>query len=285
MMQQVAIIYKSRTPAARQEAEKLSSWLKQKGLGSYLREAGYFLPNTENAVEVGGMEPCSLAVVLGGDGTMLGAVRALVGAGLENSPILGVNLGGLGFLTALSPEEMLPAMERVLAGEFVTQPRMMLSAQVVRQKKVVRRFLALNDMVINKAALARIIELSILVNEEALTTFRADGLIFSTPTGSTAYNLSAGGPICQPDLECIVLTPICSFALTNRPLALSPQAEISFTVGPRTLETTLTCDGQVGLELMAGDEISIQKAKRSVHIIQSPFKDYFDVLRSKLHWG
>ncbi len=285
MMQQVAIIYKSHTPAARQEAEKLSAWLSQKGVGSYLREAGAFQPQDGPGPGIADMKPCSLAVVLGGDGTMLGAVRALVGAGLEKAPILGVNLGGLGFLTALSPEEMLPAMERVLAGEFVTQPRMMLAAQVVRDNEAISRFLALNDIVINKAALARIIELSILVNGEPLTTFRADGLIFSTPTGSTAYNLSAGGPICQPDLECIVLTPICSFALTNRPLALSPQAEISFRVGPHTVETTLTCDGQVGLELAVGDQITIKKAQRSVRIIQSPFKDYFDVLRSKLHWG
>ena len=285
MMQQVAIIYKSRTPAARQEAEKLSAWLAERGVGSYIRESGAFMPHTGSGQEIADMRPCSLAVVLGGDGTMLGAVRALVGAGQEKAPILGVNLGGLGFLTAVSPDEMLPALEDILAGRIVTQPRMMLAALVEREGEVLRRYLALNDMVINKAALARIIELSILINDEPLTTFRADGLIFSTPTGSTAYNLSAGGPICQPDLECIVLTPICSFALTNRPLALSPQARVSFTVGPRALETTLTCDGQVGVELLPGDKITVHKARRSVHIIQNPFKNYFEVLRSKLHWG
>jgi NAD+ kinase len=285
MIQQVAIVYKAHTPAAEQEANRLSAWLEQKGVTSYQREAGAAQPHTGPGPEIPDMEPCDLAVVLGGDGTMLGAVRALVGAGLERAPILGVNLGGLGFLTALSPEEMLPAMQRVLGGEFTTLPRMLLAAKVTRDQKVVRRYLALNDMVINKAALARIIELAIMVNGEPLTTFRADGLIFSTPTGSTAYNLSAGGPICQPDLECIVLTPICSFALTNRPLALSPQAVISFRLSRRALDTTLTCDGQVGIELIPGDEVSIKKAQRSVHIIQSPFKDYFDVLRNKLHWG
>jgi NAD+ kinase len=208
-----------------------------------------------------------------------------VEAGMQEVPVLGVNLGGLGFLTALGPDELTPAMERVLAGDFIATPRMMLSAKVERAGKVKRSFLALNDMVINKAALARIIELTLLVDEEPLTSLRADGLIFATPTGSTAYNLSAGGPICHPDQQSIVITPICSFTLSARPLVLGPRATIRFTVDRRALETTLTCDGQVGLELLPMDQVMVQRAEVSVKIIQSPFKNYFGILRTKLRWG
>jgi NAD+ kinase len=284
-MQQVAIIYKAHTPAAKLEAQDLKAWLDAKGVDSYLREAGAAQPHTGPGPELRDIKPCDLAVVLGGDGTMLGAVRALVEAGMQEVPILGVNLGGLGFLTALSPDELTPALERVLKGEFTATPRMMLSARVERAGKLRRKFLALNDVVINKAALARIVELTLLVDGEPLTSLRADGLIFSTPTGSTAYNLSAGGPICHPDLQSIVITPICSFTLSARPLVLGPNAAISFTVDRRALETTLTCDGQVGLELLPMDRIILKRAKVSVRIIQSPFKNYFGILRTKLRWG
>jgi NAD+ kinase len=285
MMHQVAIIYKAHTPAAKLEAQDLKAWLAARGVDSYMREAGAALPHTGPGPELTGIEPCDLAVVLGGDGTMLGAVRALVEAGLPEVPILGVNLGGLGFLTALSPDELTPAMVKVLDGEFIAAPRMMLSAQVKRAGKIKREFLALNDMVINKAALARIVELTLLVDDEPLTTLRADGLIFATPTGSTAYNLSAGGPICHPDQQSIVITPICSFTLSARPLVLGPNATIKFRVDRRALETTLTCDGQVGLELLPMDSITVKRAAVSAHIIQSPFKNYFGILRTKLRWG
>jgi NAD+ kinase len=140
-------------------------------------------------------------------------------------------------------------------------------------------------VVINKAALARIVELETAVDGEHLTTFRSDGLIVSTPTGSTAYNLSAGGPICHPALDCLVVTPICSFALSNRPLLLGPQMTLAISLGAKAEETTLTCDGQVGIELREGDKVVVSRADQGVRLIQSPFKDYFEILRAKLRWG
>jgi NAD+ kinase len=284
-MPQVAIIYKAHTPEAGAQAESLSQWLEQKGALTELLESGPAMPANGSEPEPLLNKDTDLAVVLGGDGTMLGAVRTLVSSGLCDTPILGVNLGGLGYLTAISPDELLPAMEKVLAGRFKAPPRMMLEAAVEREGTEHRRFVALNDVVINKAALARIIELETAVDGRHLTTFRSDGLIVSTPTGSTAYNLSAGGPICHPALDCLVVTPICSFALSNRPLLLGPQMSLTISLGEKAEETSLTCDGQVGIDLQAGDKLVISRAAQGVRLIQSPFKNYFEILRTKLRWG
>jgi NAD+ kinase len=283
-MPHVAIVYKSHSQKAFKQASLLNKWLLGRKIESNLIKAGSHLP--EDDTPQGKMDPkTDLVVVLGGDGTMLGAVRNLVEEGLENAPIVGVNLGGLGFLTALGPDELLPAMDRVLAGEYTAPRRLMLDALVERNGSTLARFTALNDVVINKSAQAPIVELSVVVDKRPLTTFRADGLIFCTPTGSTAYNLSAGGPICHPALDCIVVTPICSFALSNRPVLLEPDLVLSITLDHRSLDTSLTCDGQVGLDLEPGDKIYIQRAKKAVRIIHSPFKDYFEILRTKLRWG
>jgi NAD+ kinase len=284
-MPQVAIIYKAHTPEAGELAGSLAQWLDQRGAKSQLRESGPAQPANGREPEPVLDRGTSLVVVLGGDGTMLGAVRAMVSSQLCDIPILGVNLGGLGFLTAISPSELLPAMEKVLAGEFKAPPRMMLNVVVERAGILHRRLVALNDVVINKAALARIVELETAVDGEHLTTFRSDGLIVSTPTGSTAYNLSAGGPICHPALDCLVVTPICSFALSNRPLLLGPQMTLAISLGAKAEETTLTCDGQVGIELREGDKVVVSRADQGVRLIQSPFKDYFEILRAKLRWG
>ena len=284
-MPKVTIIYKANTSAAQEQAHSLEQWLSLRGAGVHLLEAKGGEPRAENGVEKPLPSDTGLVVVLGGDGTMLGAVRQVVAGGLERVPILGVNLGGLGFLTALAPDELLPAMEKVLDGHYQASPRLMLDSIVRRRGMERARFTALNDLVINKAALARIVELEAVVDARPLTTFQADGLIVSTPTGSTAYNLSAGGPICHPALNCIVVAPICSFTLTNRPLLLAPDMVLSVTLGHRAQETTLTCDGQVGLELEPGDEIRFQRSKHVVHLIQSPFRDYFEILKTKLRWG
>ncbi|MFH1034854.1 MAG: NAD(+)/NADH kinase [Pseudomonadota bacterium] len=284
-MPQVAVIYKAHTPEAGALATELGAWLRSQGARALLLEAGSSHSEASHGPTLDLPADTGLVVVLGGDGTMLGAVREVVLTGLAAVPILGVNLGGLGFLTALAPEELMPAMERVLAGSFVAPPRLMLEALVARPGQETQRVMALNDLVINKAALARIVELCLEVDGQPLTTFRADGLIVSTPTGSTAYNLSAGGPICHPSLECIVVTPICSFALSNRPLLLSPYMTLELTLGNRSQEITLTSDGQVGLELLPGDRLTIRRAAQAVRLVQSPFKDYFEILRTKLHWG
>jgi NAD+ kinase len=284
-MPHVTIIYKAKTPAAQEQAVSLAAWLERRGSAATLVQARGGQPGAGNGPEDPLPPGTGLVVVLGGDGTMLGAVRQVVASGLEAAPILGVNLGGLGFLTALGPEELLPAMEKVLAGQYKAPPRLMLDAVVRRGGVRLTRFIALNDLVINKAALARIVELHTAVDGHSLTTFQADGLIVSTPTGSTAYNLSAGGPICHPALNCLVVSPICSFTLTNRPLLLGPQMTFKVTLGSRARDTTLTCDGQVGLELEPGDEISFQRSEHSVRLVESPFRDYFEILRTKLRWG
>ena len=284
-MEKVVIIHKANSDEALELAHRLADWLQERGRAGFLHEAGAGQPAPRMESNLQLPPDSDLVVVLGGDGTMLGAVREVVLAGLERVPILGVNLGGLGFLTALSPEELLPAMELVLAGRYAAPPRLMLEGLVLREGRPIERVLALNDLVVNKAALARIVELHLMVDDRPLTTFRADGLIISTPTGSTAYNLSAGGPICHPSLDCIVVTPICSFALSNRPLLLGPQMTLSVDLGRRAQDTTLTSDGQVGIELLPGDRVRIRRAAATVRLAQSPFKDYFEILRAKLRWG
>lgn len=290
MLSRVVVIRKYGSPEAEALAAELATWLTARGKEALTLEAGAQHPGPgrpESAPETGLALPADteLVVVLGGDGTMLGAVREVVRAGLRKTPILGVNLGGLGFLTALAPEELLPAMERVLSGHFLAPPRLMLQARVERGGRTLTSLTALNDVVVNKAALARIVDLSLAVDGQPLTTFRADGLIISTPTGSTAYNLSAGGPICHPSLECMLVTPICSFALSNRPLLLSPGMTLTVALDRRAQDTTLTCDGQVGFDLVAEDRVVISRAAEAVRLIHSPFRDYFEILRTKLRWG
>jgi NAD+ kinase len=222
-------------------------------------------------------------VVLGGDGTLLGAARRV---GRYGVPILGVNLGGLGFLTEIPLRNLYPAVTLMLEGRLEVETRLMLEAVVKRQDTETCRFMVLNDVVINKGALARIIDLDVFINDQFLTTFRADGLIVSTPTGSTAYNLSAGGPILYPTISSFILTPICPFTLTNRPILLPESHVVSITLSRRGEErVSLTFDGQVGFDLFQGDKVLIQKAKEKLKLIKSPEQGYFEILREKLMWG
>ena len=223
-----------------------------------------------------------LVVVLGGDGTLLGAARKVGRYGL---PILGVNLGGLGFLTEIPLEMLYKDIEKVITGQVAIEPRLMLRASVLRNAEEKCRFSVLNDVVINKGALARIIDLRVSIDGHFLTTFRADGLIVSTPTGSTSYNLSAGGPILYPDLEALILTPICPFTLTQRPIILPDTSVIEVQMGKHNEEVTLTFDGQVGFDLMAHDKVIISKSEKKLKLIKSPDQDYYDILRTKLKWG
>jgi NAD+ kinase len=201
-------------------------------------------------------------------------------------PILGVNLGSLGFLTEITLNELYPSVERCLAGDFEVSERMMLVASVERDGEVVETHRVLNDVVINKGALARIIDMETAVNGRYLTTFKADGLIVSTPTGSTGYSLSANGPIIHPELECISITPICPHTLTNRPLVMAGDARIAITLDSTIDEAVfLTLDGQVGVKLSCGDVVQISKSGHSTRLVQSRSKDYFEVLRTKLKWG
>jgi NAD+ kinase len=223
-----------------------------------------------------------LLIVLGGDGTLLSAARALNN---HKIPILAVNLGGLGFMTSVTLEEMYPLLEQVLAGNYRTTERMMLEAEIFHSGKPAERQSALNDAVANKGALARMLDFDVLVDDEHVGRYRADGIIVATPTGSTAYSLAAGGPIVDPTIDAFVITPICPHMLTNRPLVVpdSSRIEVTFTHEGEPVHVTL--DGQVGIELERDDRIVITKSPNSVLLVQAPRKSYFEVLRSKLRWG
>ena len=222
-----------------------------------------------------------LLIVLGGDGTLLSVARAVGDLG---TPILGVNLGDLGFLTATTLDEMLPAAEAALAGRMAIDERMMLSARLMRAGAAVGEFAALNDVVITKSAMSRIIRLEVAVDGDFATGYRADGLIISTPTGSTAYCLSAGGPIVYPTMDAMVLTPICSHTLTNRPIVLPATQRIAITL-LTDQDVMLTLDGQVGFSLRLEDTVEVRRAAARTRLLRFPQKHFFSVLRTKLKWG
>jgi len=223
-----------------------------------------------------------LLIVLGGDGTLLSAARL---AAKRKVPILAVNLGGMGFLTTVSQDELYSILEEIFTGKHRVSERVMLEAEIVRGGTVIRRQNALNDAVLNKAALARIMDLELRVDDEYVTTYKADGLILSTPTGSTAYSLAAGGPIVYPTVEAFVVTPICPHTLTNRPLVIPDSATIDVDFKAEDDAVFLTLDGQVGIELVQGDHIRVRKAAEKLHLVRPAKKTYYQILRNKLKWG
>jgi len=280
----VGIVYKRRHERARLEAESLETWLKGRGVQTFSEEMG-LEESIYGCCEGPSTIPDSVnwLIVLGGDGTMLGAARKVSRYG---TPILGVNLGGLGFLTGIPIEHLYQAIDLMVQGRLNTESRGMLETRVMRNGSEVCRFNVLNDVVINKRTLARIIDLDVFVNKAFLTTFRADGLIIATPTGSTAYNLSAGGPILHPTVETFIVTPICPFSLTNRPIIIPDSASILIKIGKEREESViLTFDGQVGFELYRGDEVHIYKSEKKITLLTVPGHSYFKILRTKLRWG
>ena len=223
-----------------------------------------------------------LMVVLGGDGTMIATARLV---GDREIPVLGINYGHLGYLTEFRTEEMLAALEEIIAGNYRLDRRVMLDAELVRGDETLLRNRILNDAVISKSALARIIEIEARLNNRFVNSFRADGLIVSTPTGSTAYNLSAGGPIVYPSMNAVILTPICPHTLSNRPLVVPDDAEIELRLLTPEEEVALTLDGQVGFDLAVNDRVLIRKSRTTFNLVQPSTRNYFDVLRDKLRWG
>jgi NAD+ kinase len=280
----VGIIFKHKFEPAKRECERLRNWFVKRGITVYLEEMASPRAHLSLCLEEETTIPetVDLVVVLGGDGTLLGAARKVGHYGL---PILGINLGGLGFLTEIPVDMLYQDMEKVINGEISIEPRLMLQASVLRNGEEKCRFTVLNDVVINKGALARIIDLKVSVDNHFLTTFRADGLIVSTPTGSTGYNLSAGGPILYPDLEALILTPICPFTLTHRPIIVPDTSVIDVQMGENSEEVILTFDGQVGFDLVDNDRVIISKSEKKLKLIKSPDQDYYDILRTKLKWG
>jgi NAD+ kinase len=221
-------------------------------------------------------------LVLGGDGTLLYAARLL-----ENSdqPILGINLGSLGFLTELGLDELFGSLERLLVGEYTIEPRVRLQVSLHRSGEQIGKYQVLNDVVINKGALARIIDLETHVDDQKVTNFQADGLIVSTPTGSTAYSLAAGGPIVEPTLDVIVISPICPHTLTNRPLVIPGGSRVELCLRSDSGPVFLTLDGQEGTRLRQGDRVRIRASGSRVNLIRIGARNFYDVLSTKLHWG
>lgn len=281
-MRQIVIVYKHGRKDAGDFAEELKTWLNTRGISVNCRENP---EDSEARSTPSGLQidaDAEVAIVLGGDGTFLSVARALQD---RITPIIGVNLGGLGFLTEISREMCFQDLEEILAGNYVVEERMRLQVSIKRGQREILRQTVLNDVVINKGALARIVDLKATIDGRYLTNYRADGLIVATPTGSTAYNLSAGGPIIYPTAQAIVVTPICSFTLTNRPIILPADVQVEVELGDRVQDVSLTCDGQVGCELAAADRVQMVSSPTPLHLIKPESTDYFEVLRTKLKWG
>jgi NAD+ kinase len=223
-----------------------------------------------------------LIVVLGGDGTMLRTARYVA---RHNVPIVGINMGSFGYLTEVNLNEMHSALELILSGKYTTEKRMMLDVVIKRGKTILAAGSVLNDVVINRGNLSRIVELETSINNMYLTTYKSDGLIISTPTGSTAYSLSTGGPIVYPEKDLIIINPICPHTLTNRPIILPDESVLKVTLWSKEKGAALTLDGQENCRIRSGDVITIKKSKYVTKIIPSPYRSYWEILRSKLGWG
>ena len=279
----VGIIAKPSIPHASTIVPELVRWLEAKGLQArYDKETAKYLHHHDGLDRNEVPDGTQLVIVLGGDGTLLSAARAVNG---HDIPLLPVNLGGLGFLTAVTLEELYPELERTLNGQQRIVARRMLHADLIRGDQVVQSFEALNDVVIAKTSIARMIDLETHVDTHYVSTYKADGLIVCTPTGSTAYSLSAGGPIMFPAVNALCLTPICPHMLTNRPVIVPDTSEITVICRARDKEAFLTVDGQVGEPLQHKDRIVSCCSSHSIKLIRPPKMLFFDVLRQKLKWG
>jgi NAD+ kinase len=285
----VGIVVKPHQPDALKTICGVVKWLNERGLtlvGGPELERERIQQETACNVEVFELEKLAASVdlmlVLGGDGTMIATARMI---GDTEVPVLGVNYGGLGYLAEFRIEELYVALESILSGNYRLDKRVMLAVELLRGDEHVTRNRVLNDVVINKSALARIIEIEAYLNQQFVNSFRADGLIVSTPTGSTAYNLSAGGPVIFPSMNAVVITPICPFTLSNRPIVVPDDAVIELRLKTQQEDVALTLDGQVGFPLKVEDRVVIRKSRATFNLVQPTNRNYFEVLRDKLRWG
>ena len=284
----VGVVVKPNHAEALKTACELSAWLENRGIELIGRPHEPIERFDADKCEIDYTETekfqnqADLIVVLGGDGTMISTARL---TGDREIPILGINYGSLGYLTEFRIEEMFSALEAILKGEYEIDCREMLDVEHFRDGEKLYSGRVLNDVVINKAVLARVIEIEVNLNNLFVNSFRADGLIVATPTGSTAYNLSAGGPIVYPSMNAIVLTPICPFTLTNRPIVVPDDAEIELKLQNENEGVVLTLDGQIGHHMQLQDHVLIRKSQTNFNLVQPPNRNYFDVLRNKLKWG
>ena len=281
-IQSVGVAIKPDEPRALAAVRVLAKSLAERGVALRLEPAAAAAFGARGTPRAELVREVDLLVVLGGDGTLLAVARALDARAI---PILGINLGTLGFLAAVSVDEMEDALGRALAGEMAIEPRLRLEVRLARGDAEPRRWLALNDAVVTRAASARLVDLVVYADGQLVTTYHADGLIVATPTGSTAYSLSAGGPILLPGVPSVVLTPICPHALTQRPLVLPESARIEIGFDARGGEVQLSVDGQEGAALASGDRVVIERSAHPALLVVPPARSRFEVLRTKLRWG
>ena len=282
-MKKIAVIIKRNKPEGIDLAKELIPWLNERGIEAIFdKEVATAVGVKRGYTKKEIHDNADLIIVLGGDGTLLSIARLV---GKKGIPILGVNLGNVGFLTEMTVEELFPILEKILEGEYEIEERMMLRASIYREGEKITEYSALNDVVISKGSMARIIDLETRIDDQYLTLYRVDGLIFSTPTGSTGYSLAAAGPIVHPALRAIIIAPICPFTLNNRPIMLRDKSQISVTLKTENVDYLLTMDGQVAFALQAGDTVEIEKSESMTRLIKSPYRDYYEVLRTKLQWS
>lgn len=278
--QTIGIITKPHAPNILQETSQLRDWLVAHDK-TVILDSTQGLPTSDNPTRIQIAKEADLLIVLGGDGTMLSGARLVEQRGI---PILGVNMGGLGFLTEINFDDLPTALEKVFAGECRLDKRLMLKVQLQRGDRILYTYSALNDVVISKGHLARMIATKICVNHAFMTNLRGDGLIVATPTGSTAYSLSAKGPILDPRLEVLLINPICPHTFSHRPF-LAP-GDVPITIELTSQEPAMaTIDGQVGAEMLTGDLVQVRASDHRTHLIRFPERSYFEVLRTKLKWG
>ena len=282
--QSIGIISRPRRSDLCDVVPPLLKWFKQRGIQAFLdEETADCLPDGVKGLPRQQVADSSeLLLVLGGDGTLLAAARLAAPRGI---PVLPVNMGSLGFLTNFTLQELHPALDETFDGRFSLSERVMLHVQLVREGKAIDFQRVLNEVVINKGALARMIELELSIDGGFVCRYRADGLIVATPTGSTAYSLSAGGPLVHPTVESFIITPICPHMLSDRPLVIRDSSCVEMKLIGNTESVFLTLDGQRGISLQPADVVRVSRAKELLKLIQPTTKSYFEILRNKLKWG
>jgi len=282
-IRRVVLVAKPGTPEGQRIASELSAWLKARGVHVRLEAK-----TAESLGRKDGVDPAALprgtdlVIVAGGDGTLLSVAR---NAGPLGIPILGVNFGGLGFMTELQPEELYAALEKVLRGEYAIEERDALRVRFRRGRKILGEYAMLNDAVVTKTALARMLVIEVRIDRELVATYTSDGLIVATPTGSTAYNLSAGGPILDPRMSAFVIAPICPHAMSFRPVVVPGWVTIEVTLRSMTEDAYLTLDGQVGFPMRQLDVLLVDRHPRPVRLVRVAKRGFFEILQRKLRWG
>jgi len=280
-LKKVGLFVKKDKKAAK-KADEFESWLKNKKIKVVRKESSPPEIHSPANNKISAPRDLACLFVLGGDGTFLSAARWI---GDLSIPVLGIKFGEIGFLAETAANNLISAAEKILNNDYTISRRMRLNVQVVRDGETIVSDTVLNDIVINRGALARLANIEAYINDHYLTTFKADGLIVATPTGSTAYSLGAGGPVVHPDVPGIIITPICAFTLTNRPLIIPDSITIRLKLEKKAADIMLTFDGQEGLDITHKDTIIVQKAPHPLNMITLPGQHYFDVLKAKLRWS